>query len=250
MDSLLGELFGGDQDVEKQKSQAKDFVDRVETGSPTEGFSAEEALTSYSKVAGKLTPNELEDAATQALERFSPEQRREFSQLLESKTGGTAASTDDPRQIAQLTSQLQSQSPDGLVGLLGGGSLDDVLGGLLGGGSGNQGGGGGLISDLLGGLLGGGDKKSPSVASGSGQGGGVGDLLSNPIAQAILAAIAAMAMKKFMGGGGDAPSIPGLQPSQGSKPSGGDKPSDGGLLGGGDKPQRSGGLKGVDSKEA
>jgi hypothetical protein len=64
-----------------------------------------------------------------------------------------------------------------------------------------------------------------------------------------------MAMKKFMGGGGDAPSIPGLQPSQGSKPSGGDKPSDGGqagggLLGGGDKPQRSGGLKGVDSKEA
>jgi hypothetical protein len=110
--------------------------------------------------------------------------------------------------VAQLTSQLQSQSPDGLVGLLGGGSLDSVLGGLLGGGQSGSGG-GGVVNDLLGGLLGGGKSDTGTTSSGSG---GINDLLNNPVAKAVLAAIAAMAMKKFMGaGGGSADRPDGLQ---------------------------------------
>ena len=155
MDSLLGDLFGGESDNDA-RAKANDFVNRVESGDPTQGFSTEEALTSYSQVAGRLSPEELQAATTQALERFSPEQRREFSAMLQSKANGGGDVTDDPSQIAQLTSQLQSQSPDGLLGALGGGGgLDSILGGLLGGGqpSGNDGGGGGLLDNLLGGLF-------------------------------------------------------------------------------------------------
>lgn len=270
MDSLLGSLFSEGTDDER-RAKAEDFVSRVESGNPTEGFSTEEALTSFSQVAGNLSPDELQDATAQALERFSPEQRREFSALLQSKTGGGDA-TDDPQKIAQLTSQLQSQSPEGLLGALGGGGgLDSILGGLLGGGGASSGGGGGLVSDLLGGLFGGGKKDSGGAQAG-------GFDLSNPMVQAILAAIAAIAMKKFMGGKDDAPKqapAPGggsggggltgggwqpktassepaesQQPEQSAQSGGGWQPKTASQTEGDAKPERSGGLKGVDAKDA
>jgi hypothetical protein len=271
MDSLLGSLFGGDSDDDR-RAKANDFVNRVDSGNPTEGFSTEEALASYHQVANNLSPQELQDAATQALERFSPEQRREFSQMLQSKAGVSGAPTDDPRQIAQLTSQLQSQSPDGLLGLLGGGGgIDGILGGLLGGG-GSSGGGGGL-SGLIGGLFGGGDDKNTAPAASGSQQGGLGIDLGNPIVQAILAAIAAIAMKKFMGGhdhkeapapsGGGGLTGGGWQPKQASsQPAQGKTSAQGVQQGGGwqpktashtpadDKPEHKGGLKGVESKDA
>lgn len=267
MDSLLGGLFGDQGSDDEKRQRAQDFVNRVDSGNPTEGFSTEEALTSYHQVANNLSPQELQDAATQALERFSPEQRREFSQMLQSKAGVGGAPTDDPRQIAQLTSQLQSQSPDGLLGLLGGGGIDSILGGLMGGGS--SGGGGGL-SGLLGGLLGGGDDRDTSRTAGGSQQGGLGDLLGNPIAQAILAAIAAIAMKKFMGGhdekeapapsGGGGLTGGGWQPKQASQPAQGNQPAAGQQGRGWQpktashqadaKPEHKGGLKGVESKDA
>lgn len=286
MDSLLGGLFGGQGNDDERRAQAQDFVDRVESGNPTEGFSTEEALTSYSQVADRLSPNELEEAATEALQRFSPEQRREFSQMLQQQTGASAGATDDPREIAHLTSQLQSQSPDGLIGLLGGGGLDSILGGLTGGG-GQSSGGGGLLDGLLGGLLGGGDDRdpTPSRSAAGSQQGGLGDLLGNPIAQAILAAIAAIAMKKFMGrddspaapapggggsggsggggltGGGWQPKEAGhraqdtkpaqdRQPAKGGQPGGGWKPKTASHTEGDNKPEGDSGLKGADAKDA
>lgn len=256
MDSLLGSLFGNDGDETQQRAKAEDFVNRVETGDPTQGFSDEEAVRNYSSVASKLSPNELEEAATDALQRFSPEQRREFAGLLE-KHGVAAGNVDpnDPRQLAHLTSQLQSQSPDGLVGLLGGGSLDSILGGLMGGGGSSSSGGGGGIADMIGGLLGGGDDQRDtsrrSSGSGSSQAGGLDDLLGSPIAKAILAAIAAMAMKKFMGGGG-LPSFGGGGDSDsgrgGGRDIGGD---DNNPFGGGQAPRRTlGDLEGGSTKKA
>ncbi len=270
MDSVLGSLFGGENDDER-RAKADDFVNRVESGNPTEGFSTEEALTSFSQVAGNLSPDELQDATTQALERFSPEQRREFSQLLQSSAGGGAA-TDDPRQIAQMTSQLQSQSPNGLLGALGGGGgLDSILGGLLGGGGG-QSSGGGMLDNLLGGLFGGGDKQDQRGA-GQAQAGGID--LGNPIVQAILAAIAAIAMKKFMGrddqpkqapapgggSGGGGLTGGGWQPKEASAPAQRQQPAQNAPTGGGWQPktashtepdvtpEQGGGLKGADAKD-
>ena len=283
MDSLLGNLFGGAGNDDERRAKADDFVNRVETGAPTEGFSTDEALTNFNQVASNLSPNELEEAATEALGRFSPEQRREFAQMLQGKAGVDATATDDPRQIAHLTSQLQSQSPDGLLGLLGGGGgLDSILGGLLGGGGsgGQSGGGGGMLNDLLGGLLGGGDDRdtTPSRSGADAQQGGVGGIdLGNPIVQAILAAIAAIAMKKFMGrgdgpkeapapggggsggggltGGGWQPKEAGhraqdTQPARESQQKGGWQPKTASHTEGEAKPERGSGLKGVDSKDA
>jgi hypothetical protein len=277
MDSLLGSLFGDSNNDDERRAKADDFVNRVESGAPTEGFSTEEALTSYDRVARNLSPQELQDAAAQALERFSPEQRREFASMLQNKAGVGGTPTDDPRQIAQLTSQLQSQSPDGLLGLLGGGGgLDSILGGLMGGG-GQSSGGGGMINDLLGGLLGGGDDRdqAPSRSSGSQQGGLGGIDLGNPIVQAILAAIAAIAMKKFMGGrdGGKETPAPapggggggltggGWQPKEAtqraqeaqpapSRQTGGWKPKTASHTEADTTPERGSGLKGADAKDA
>ncbi len=220
MDSLLSSLFDDQGDAEEQRARAQDFVNRVAEGDPTQGFSDEEAVKNYDRVAGRLSPQELQEATTEAMDRFTPEQRKEFADLLK-KQGGDAVrdvNYEDPNEVANLVTELQTQNPNGLVGMLSGGGIEDILGALSGGGS-TQGGAAGMISSLVGGLLGGGK---------GGQSGGIADLLNSPVAKGVLASIAAMAMKKFMGGDESGDTAP---------------PSD-------DKPRRSGGLKGADARDA
>jgi hypothetical protein len=191
MDSLLGNVLG-DQDDETKKSQIQDFISRYEQGPPTEGFSAEEAVTNYQAVAGQLSPQDLEDSAAEAYERLSPDERRQFAQWLQERGGDEVGeiNSEDPRQLAQLTSQFQRRQPDGLAGLLGGGGLGSLLGGALGSnpGGNNTGSLGGMLTGAMGGGQG----------HGQNQGGGMSDLLQNPVAKAVLGGIAAIAMKKMM----------------------------------------------------
>lgn len=186
MDAMLKGLFGDQDDDAKRRDQAQDFINRYDDGPPHENISGEEALSNYQAVAGQLSPQELEDSATEAYERLSPDDRRQFAQWLQERGGDQVGNvtSDDPRQLARVTSQLQSQQPGGLAGLLGGGGLGGMLGGA--------GGGGGNLGGLASGLLGGGQSRT------QGQGGGMGDMLQNPIARAALGGIAAMAMKKMM----------------------------------------------------
>jgi hypothetical protein len=72
----------------------------------------------------------------------------------------------DPGYLAGATTQVRTQQP---------GMLDSLLGGLMGGGGGNAGG-------------------SPNAGTG-----GLGGLLSSPIAKAAIGGIAAMAMSRLMG---------------------------------------------------
>jgi hypothetical protein len=179
LDNLLSGLFGGqdndDDDVRRQR--AGDFVQRVERGNAAEDVSTKEVVQNYRNVASQLPDDEYVGAARDALSRFSPEQRREFGQILNQHTGANIqGDIDDPQEIAQITNQLRSSEGGGLAGLLGGSGSDDLMG---------------AISGLIGG--GGG--------SATRQEGGISDLLSNPIVKSILAAIAAMAMKKYAGGG-------------------------------------------------
>jgi hypothetical protein len=174
MDSLLNGLFGSQDDSTQDRQQAQDFVQRYEQGSPWDNIDDDEAVRNYQAVASRLSPQELEASASATYEQLSPEERRQFAQWLQQQEGARADQvTDDPRQLARLTSQLQAQQPDGLAGLLG----SSGLGGLLSGG-----GGGGA----LGGLLGGGQTQA-----GGGQ---------NLIGKAVMGGIAAMAMKKMLGG--------------------------------------------------
>jgi hypothetical protein len=207
MDSLLKNLLGGDDDDSRNK--ARDFVDRYDQGEPWEGISGDEALQRYDQVAGQLSPDEYQQAAMEAFQRMSPEQRQEFGQFIaqHNEQAGIPVSQgmrfDDPGDLARLTGQAQQHAPSGLGGLLGGAG-GGALGGLLGGGGSGSGGLGGLLGGggsgsgglggLLGGLTGGGQQ------SGAQAQGGAGNLLDNPIAKAALAGIAAMAMKRVMGG--------------------------------------------------
>lgn len=177
MDSLVKGLFGGQDDDDTQRTKAQDFISRYEQGSPYDNIADDEVLNNYQSVAGRLSPQEFEDSAAEAYERLSPEERRQFARYLQEQGGQDFAETDDPRQLARYTSQVQSGQPDGLAGLLGGG-----LGGMLGGGGGG-----------LGGMLG-------SVLGGDSHAQGQGGMMQSPIAKAVMGGIAAMAMKRLLGG--------------------------------------------------
>lgn len=165
MDSLLKGLFGGDDDDDQNRTRARDFVDRYETGDPAEGFSGQEAYENYNRVARQAPPEVYERAAEQAFNRMPPGQRSEFAQMIQQQMGGGGnLSGDDPRQLAQAVTRVQQQQPGGLASLFGGGGGD----------------------------------------SGSGGGGGLGGMLDNPLAKVALGGIAAFAFKELMdrdGGG-------------------------------------------------
>jgi hypothetical protein len=178
MDSLLKGFFGDQDDDDSQRIKAQDFISRYEQGSPYDNIADDEVVNNYQSVAGRLSPQEFEDSAAEAYANLSPEERRQFAQYLQEQGGDDYPHTDDPRQLARYTSRMQSQQPDGLAGLLGGGGL----GGMLGGGGGG-----------LGGMLGG-------AVGGESQGRGQGGMMQNPMAKAVMGGIAAMAMKRMMGG--------------------------------------------------
>ncbi len=209
VDSILKNLLGGNDD-DDSRGKAQDFISRYDQGAPYDGISGDEALQRYDQVAGQLSPDQYQEAAMEAFQRMSPEERQEFGQLIarHNEQAGVPVSQgmrfDDPGDLARLTAQTQHEQPNGLGGLLSGlaGGGGSGLGSLLGGSGGGLGGllggsgrgSGGGVGGLLGGLTGGGNQQAT-------QGGaGAGDLMGNPIVKAVLGGIAAMAMKKLMGG--------------------------------------------------
>jgi len=178
MDQLLGGLFGGQDDDEEpvRRQRATDFIDRYERGKPYDGINDDEVVHNYQTVAGRLSPQEYEEATAESLSRLSKEERRELRRHLRQQQNGMDAQIDDddddPRTIAREVSQYRQQgASDPLGGLLGGGGLGGMVGGLLGGGGGQQ------------------------QTDGSG-----GNMLSGPLGKAVLGGVAAYAMKRMMGG--------------------------------------------------
>lgn len=157
VDQLLGGLFGGqdDDDDNQRRGHARDFVDRYEQGAPDEGYSADEALHNYRRVAEHASPQQYEAAAVEAFGRLSPQERMQVAQLMEQRGDARfGGPTDDPRTLARSAAQYRQQAS-----------------------------GGGLAS-----LFGNG-----------GSNGGVGELMSHPLAKVALGGIAAMAMKRMLG---------------------------------------------------
>ena len=168
VDQLLGGLFGGqdDEDEPVRRRRATDFIQRYEQGPPYQGIGDDEVIQNYRATAGRLSPQEYEEAAADAFSRLSPEERRELRRSLRQQRRAERLDDDDddPRSMARERSQYRQQGND------------DPLGGLLGG---------------LGGMLGGGG--GSTQASGS-----QGDLLGGPLGKAVLGGVAAFAMKKMM----------------------------------------------------
>ncbi len=171
VDQLLGGLFGGqdDEDEPVRRRRATDFVQRYEQGPPYAGIGDDEVIQNYRATAGRLSPQEYEEAAAEAFSRLSREERRELRRRLRQQRRAERLDDDDddPRSMARELSQYRQQGSD------------DPLGGLLGG---------------LGGMLGGGADRSTQASGSQSQ----GDLLGGPLGKAVLGGVAAFAMKKMM----------------------------------------------------
>ncbi len=159
--NLLDDLLGGGQ----QKQEIQDFVNRFQQGKPTEGYSGQEALQRYQQVATNLPAGDYLQAAEQMLSKMTPEQRTQLSQYIEQQ-----ASQQGQKLPAPQASSGQQQNGGGLAQVLT--QLHQQQPGLLG--------------QILGG------------SSGSGNSGGMGQMLDNPIAKMALAGIAAYGAKQVL----------------------------------------------------
>ncbi len=161
--NLLEMLMGNSQ----TREGFKDFLSRFEDGPPSEGYEDQEVLDRYGEVAHKASPSDYEQAARDAFGHLSQADREEFGQLL----AGQARS----RRL-----DLSGLTPGQGQGFGDVDWLSNITGQIH-----QQ---PGLLRDLLGGL------------TGNRETGSSGSIFSNPIAKAALAGIAAMLVKKVLGG--------------------------------------------------
>lgn len=160
----LLEMLLGNSEV---KEGFKDFLNRFEEGAPWEGYSDQEVLDRYGEVAHKVPLSDYQQAARDAFGRLSQADREEFGQLL----AGQARSKR--LDIPGLTPG-QGQGFGDLDWLTNITSQIHQQPGLL--------------RELLSGLTG--SRETSST----------GSIFSSPLAKAALAGIAAMLVKKFLGG--------------------------------------------------
>lgn len=165
VDQLLGGLFGAqdDDDDDRRRGRARDFADRYERGAYDQ-MGDDEVIQNYRGAASRLSPEEYQMAAADALRKMDPEQRRELRREMRRRSrGGYDAADDSPEELARTMQRAdqEEQGGGGLAGLFGFGGGDD---------RGNQ---------------------SPS------QGGGLQSVLDNPLAKVAMAGVAAFAAKKL-----------------------------------------------------
>jgi hypothetical protein len=166
MENILQNLLGGGQ-----RQQYQDFVQRYEQGHPSEGYSDQEIMERYQAVAPQIPNDVYQSSAEQAFARLTPQERAEFAQFLQQRAQQQHIALpmmdanrggqvpQDPGMLAQMAAQLNQRQP-------------------------------GMLGQLLGG-------NAPGNQD-AGAGGQLGSLLSNPVAKAALAGIAAMAVKNLM----------------------------------------------------
>ena len=156
---ILDDLLGNEQ----LQKQYKDFVKRYEQGDPSEGYSDQEVLKRYGEVSHAVPPDQYAQAAQEALSKLSPEDRAELLKMLQERAAERGVKL--PGKVAT--------DPKGL---------------------------GKMLTDLhekpghLRDILGPGDGQAQASASNP-----LTDMLSSPMAKAVLAGIAAIVVKRMMG---------------------------------------------------
>ncbi len=216
MDKSKVDKLGKEQraaDREKRLESLQNLRERLETGAPAENVSGAEAAVAYRAVTRTLSPEQVEEATADALGKLPEGDRQQISALIRQQGGSQFTDLDDdPKHLAQASTQLGATQSGGLDGLL---------------------------SSLLGGAQG-----------SSAGGGGISDLLENPLVKTVLAGVATSAMSKFAGGSGQGGGLDdmlggllgGKDTSAGATESGGLGGMLGGLLGGGQGGKGGGGL--------
>ena len=166
VDQLLGGLFGAqdDDDDDKRRGRARDFADRYDRGAYDQ-MGDDEVIHNYRAASSRLSPEEYQMAAAEAMRNMDPEQRRELRREMKRRSRDRFDANDDsPEELARAMQRAdqEDQGSGGLAGLFG---------------------------------FGGGDDKNDNRAQP--QGGGIGGMLDNPLAKVAMAGVAAFAAKKL-----------------------------------------------------
>jgi hypothetical protein len=146
---------------EQLQKQYKDFVKRYEQGDPSEGYSDQEVLKRYGEVSHAVPPDQYAQAAQEALSKLSPEDRAEFLKTLQERAAERGVKL--PGKVASDPKDLGKVLTD----------LHEKPG---------------QLRDILG--------PGDAQAAGSNP---ITDMLSSPMAKAVLAGIAAIVVKRMMG---------------------------------------------------
>src|SRR5262245_59509399 len=157
---MLDELLAGG----KRQQEYKDFVDRYEQGHPSQGYSDQEVLKRYGEVSHAVQPDQYAQAAQEALSKLSPEERAAFVKMLQDRAAVRGVTlpgklAPEPKELGQVLTDLH-KTP---------GKLRDILGGSA--------------------------AQPQEQASASNP---ITDILTSPMAKAVLAGIAAMVVKSVM----------------------------------------------------
>ena len=156
---MLDELLGG-----QRLKEYSDFVDRYEQGAPSEGYSDQEVLKRYGEVSHSVSSDQYAQAAQEALSKLSPEERAAFVKMLQDRAAARGITLPErvppePKDLGQVITDLHRKP----------GQLREMLGG---------------------------DTVQPQQSAGTNP---IIDILSSPMAKALLAGIAATVVKRAMG---------------------------------------------------
>jgi len=157
---ILDELLSGGQ----RQKEYNDFVDRYQQGHPSQGYSDQEVLKRYGEVSHAVSPDQYAQAAQEALSKLSPEERAEFVKMLQDRAAAQGVTlpekvAPEPKELGEVLTDLHKKP----------GQLRDMLGG---------------------------GAAQPQESSASNP---IADILTSPMAKAVLAGIAAMVVKRVMG---------------------------------------------------
>src|SRR3954462_15838172 len=119
VDQMLGGLFGSQEqdDVPTRQRRAHDFIDRHQRGAHDQMPDAE-VLQNYRAATANLSPQEYQQAATDAMHQMTPEQRRELRHYLRHQSNNQInPAGESPEELARAMQQAHQQQ-QGSGGLL------------------------------------------------------------------------------------------------------------------------------------
>ena len=145
----------------QRQNEYSDFIKRYEQGHPSEGYSDREVLKRYGEVSHAVPSDQYAQAAQEALSKLSPEERAAFVKMLQDRAAARGVTL--PEDVTPEPKEL-----------------GDVLTNLH-----RK---PGQLRDMLGG-------DGAQQASGANP---LAEMLSSPMAKAVLAGIATMVVKRVM----------------------------------------------------
>jgi hypothetical protein len=145
----------------QRQKEYSDFVDRYEQGHPSEGYSDQEVLKRYGEVSHAVSSDQYAQAAQEALSKLSPEERAAFVKMLQDRAASRGVTL--PVNVTPEPKELGEVLTD----------LHSKPG---------------QLRDMLG-------SDAAQQASASNP---IADILSSPMAKAVLAGIASMVVKRVM----------------------------------------------------